>query len=413
MGRRLMVAIVTVAFAVGLPATAAGADTTARWSDRAGTELVGTAVGPDGSVVAVGRKIVKSKSKMVVSSWAPDGTRSWTATWAPDGRAFSDAVAVDVGADGTIAVVGRVQSVHCEGGGWFLEVREPDGALVQRYVTPGWQCEIAENVADVAVSSDQIVVAGNDYGCCDDPHHDGWLRAFTLDATPTWSTDFEPPEGTPYEYFDRATGLAIASDGEIYAAGWAASQEIEAGKYTWQGSLVVQKMTSGGGVLWREEAFAGRYSFDTTAKVAVREQIVMVLGATRPGPVSWGAKGPADSWLARMTTEGSVNWTRSWGKDWGTATQAEDLSIDGQMNTWVVGTRRDPSDRGYDLAVRRIGPAGGLNWTLRGLEMPPFLHGTGVAAIGKSGAAVTGFETEDRRGEGIAGHVWTFGPGPA
>jgi hypothetical protein len=409
----MVVAVVAlVATGVAPAATAGGGAISLRWTDRAGVELEGVAVGPDGSVVVVGHKVEKDKTKAIVSSYAPDGTRQWTAGWSPGGRASTRGMAVDVGEDGTIAWIGRVYGIHCEGGGWFVEVRRATGALVGRYVTPGWECGLAEHVADVEVGADQIVIAGYDHGCCDDPFTDGWIRAFTLDAFPTWTTDFEPPEGTPIEYFERASGVAITDTGEIYASGWAASEEITEG-YVWPGSLVVQKMTSGGGVLWRQVAYEGRYSWTTTAAIAVREQMVMVLGATRPFSVTWGGKAPATTWLARMTTDGTVNWTRTWGEDWPTATQSDDLSIDGQMNTWVVGTRRDPDDRGYDLSLRRIGPAGGLNWHLKDLDTTRYLYGTGVAAIGKSGAAVVGFETEGRNDPGVAGHVWTFGPGSA
>jgi hypothetical protein len=408
MTRRATTVLVVAAFAAGLLPAPSLATTTPRWTDRAAAALRGAAVASDGSVYVVGEKRPRSKDKAVLIKYGPDGTRLWSRSWTPGERALTRGVAVDVGADGTVAWVGRLQKDSCEGGGWFLEIRRPGGALVRRYLSPGWRCRVAQAANDVAVGANQIVVTVHDYGCCDDPTEDGWVRAFTRAGTPTWTTNFEPPSDVPADHFDRATGVAIGNGGAVYAVGWAATQDVSsAATNRWHGTLVLQKMGPGGNVIWRKRVFTGRYSWETPARIATRGSMVMVLGATRPGGVWWGTSSPGEPWLARLTTAGAVVWSRTWAHEWRFAAIGADLAIDRRLHTWVAGTRRDPGDRGYDVFVRRYGPSGALAWS-RQIDERPFLWGTGVAASSGSGAAVTGYETATRTGASSGGHTWMF-----
>jgi hypothetical protein len=71
--------------------------------------------------------------------------------------------------------------------------------------------------------------------------------------------------------------------------------------------------------------------------------------------------------------------------------------VDASKSTWVVGTRRDPSDHGLDVFVRRFGPGGA---SLGGLSFDAGVRrliGGGIAPRGTS-AYVTGSATAPSSG---------------
>jgi hypothetical protein len=77
------------------------------------------------------------------------------------------------------------------------------------------------------------------------------------------------------------------------------------------------------------------------------------------------------------------------------------------MDSWVVGTTRDASDRGYDLFARRYSSSGTLLQAIQ-LDGPTkALRGGGVAAIA-AGAAFSGWIGTPFK-DGI-GRVWMYGP---
>jgi hypothetical protein len=365
----------------------------AGWRVRMGIRLVAVTTAPDGSVYVVGDRRSSITAAAFVAKFRDDGTHVWTRSWLPNVDASSNAVAVDLMPNGNVVWTGTVQQ-QCEGNGWFVQINRPNGTLVRRYVTPGWQCSIADNVTDVAAGADQIVVSGYTHGCCGDPRRNGWVQALDMTAHPIWRTNVEPP-ATPRRWFDRATGVAMGAFGNLYVAGWGATKAIcETCRSA--GTPVLWKLTSGGGVLWGHRVHVSMPSMDAPVAIAIRGNAVMLAAGVHGFDVRWHlGEAPTDGWLGRFTTGGSLVWSRIFDRPQPRAAEPTSVSIDASGATWVVGTRRTPANHGLDVFVRRYASGGAL---LGKASIGPgsrFLHGTGVAARFGGGALATGWAGED------------------
>jgi hypothetical protein len=378
------------------------------WRLKLGIRLQAVAAAPDGSIYVVGDKRDSITAKAFLAKLKPDGTRLWTRAWLPNVHASTNAVALDLMPNGNIAWTGTVQQ-QCESNGWFVQVNRPNGTLARRYVTPGWQCPIsAENVTDIAASADRIVVTGYTHGCCGDPYQDGWVQALDTTAHPTWRTNVEPPASTPHAWFDRATGVSIGAFGNMYVAGWGATKSIPSETSRSAGTMVLWKLTSGGGVLWSHRVGGVPMpSLDTPVAVAARGNAVMLAAGVRGFDVRWhlGSSPPTDGWLGRFTTGGSLVWSRDWDVKNPHAAEATNVAIDTTGATWVVGTRRTVHNKGLDMFVRRYSAGGGRLGKVSLNRATRFLNGTGVAARLGGGAYVTGWVGEDLA---KSGRLWRF-----
>ncbi|MEX0984994.1 MAG: hypothetical protein WD096_08075, partial [Actinomycetota bacterium] len=369
---------------VGTMPRATALETT--WQRRVGEAANAVAVAPDGSVYVAAQRRVSISVGAVLRKYTPGGSLVWSRTWVPTpSTASTRGEVVAVAENGTIVWGGELHG-SCEGGGWFLEWRAPGGRLLHRYKTPDWRCGRAERIMDISARDGQVVVAGYSHGCCGDPFDDGWIRAFGMDGRPTWETDIEPPAGTPSAWFDTATGVAVGGLGSIYVSGWAATERItfDPGK----GTPILVKLTSGGGLLWSRRAPVKLFQFVTPIAVAARgDQIVVSAGAGGQF-IGWGSGSAPSGWLGSFDAGGSLHWSVRWDDGHRQGAQPADVAIDASGTTWVIGRRRDLSDRGYDAFVRRYGPGGGVRGVLR-FDGPREMAGTGVA-IGPGGAYATG-----------------------
>jgi hypothetical protein len=386
-----------------LPTTASAAIHPS-WHLKDGIRLMAVATAPDGSVYIVGDRRSSITAKAFVTKLSDDGTKLWTRSWLPNVDASTNAMAVDVMPNGNVAWTGNVQQ-QCEGNGWFVQINRPNGTLVRRYVTPGWQCSIAENVTDIAAGADRIVVTGFVHGCCGDPKQNGWVEALDTTAHPTWRTNVEPPS-TPRRWFDRATGVSMGALGNMYVSGWGATKAI--GETTRSaGTMVLWKLTSGGGVLWAHRVSGVPMpSMDSPVSVSVRGDAVMVAAGVRGFGVRWHlGEAPTDGWLGRFTTGGSLVWSRTFDADSPHAAEPTGVAIDASGATWVVGSRRTVKNKGLDVLVRRYASGGGLLGGSSLNAATRFMHGTGVAARLGGGAFVTGWNGEESARHG---HLWRF-----
>ncbi len=405
--RRRIAGTLTLLAIASVLAPSAQAAIDARWQAETGEIVHDTAFAPDGSIYVVGERLAKISRAGFLAKYSAGGDLLWSKAWLPDPHASTTGVAVDVAPDGRVVWVGHVYG-QCEGNGWFMQVHRPSGVRLHRYVTPGWACEIAQNVSDVEVIAGrpQIVVSGYGHGCCGDPEQDGWVRGFTMGALPQWTAQFEPPAGVSPSYSDRATSVASAG-GWVYVVGWAATVPRDGETLRPAGMVVLQKMTLSGDVTWRKGAFRGRYGNESTAVADARRGRVTIAVSSRVGTIGWGMNPPPEAWLGAFTTDGDRLWTRTWGTEWRFAADPTGVSIDAAGHTWVVGTRRDPGDRGLDVFVRRFSPAGVL--ADRSLIDGPerWLVGTGVDTLGVRGS-VAGAAT-NRFNESTSGRVWVVG----
>ena len=406
--RRVLPFVLVVLLTIGVAPVGVAAPTQ-RWVREIGSSLRSVAIARDGSVYAVGERPSSITRRAILVKLTPQGEVRWTRSWLPDVEASTHGVAVDVMPDGRIVWVGRVQG-QCEGGGWFLEIRGPAGKLLARYVTPGWQCSIAESIRDVAVTDGMIVVAGYSHGCCGDIFQDGWVRAFDGRARPRWRAPFEPPAPTPRAWFDRATGVAIGRQGTVYASGWAATQAVQPGvtPASVAGTVMLQKLTGTGRVLWSRRASVSMPSLDGDARVASRKNRVMVTAPVRGLGAAWSLGGRAsDGWLGRFTPTGRFLWGRSWDTARPNAAEPADLSIDRNLVTWVTGTRRDAEDTSLRVLLVSFGGTGALRSSQQMSAAGRWMFGTGVAARNSTRVYVTG--ASGTRSEMRVGLIWRMG----
>jgi hypothetical protein len=401
---RRSLALVLCSALLLVPAIPGAAAVHVGWRVKVGIRLTAVTTAPGGSVYVVGDERSAITAKAFLAKYTDDGAEVWRRAWLPNVDASTNAVAVDLMPNGNVVWVGNVQQ-QCEGNGWFVQINRANGSLVRRYVTPGWQCSIAQNVTDVAAGADQIVVSGYTHGCCGNPSRNGWVEALDTTAHPTWRTNVEPP-ATPTAWFDRATGVAMGAFGNLYVAGWGATKSIcETCRSA--GTPILWKLTSGGGVLWGHRVKVAMPSLDAPVAIAVRGSAVMLAAGVHGFDARWhlGSSPPTDGWVGRFTTGGSLVWSRLFDRDNPHAALPTSVAIDATGATWVAGTRRTVGNKGLDVFVRRYAGGGGILGKASISPGSRFLHGTGVAARFGGGAFVTGWAGEDLA---KSGRLWRF-----
>jgi hypothetical protein len=392
------------------PASSAALHTT--WGRQIGQSLTAVAVARDGSIYVAGSLPNAGLTKVLLAKFTPAGNVVWTRTWLPSNKTRSGggpvwttaATAVAVARDGTIYVTGSVQKTNFEGGRWFIRAYAPSGTFLRAF--SAYQRKRAgggmpQATSAIAIRGNQVVVAGYGYGCCDDPSTDGWIRAFDARLHATWHAQFEPPSSIPSAWFDVAESVSIGATGNIFVTGWAATGPPPSGAagYHGVGTVVLEKLSSTGGLLWTHRTNATNLRDIRGVSVSTRGDRVMVTA-----PIQRSKNTVA--WLGGYSLDGALLWSRIWGVSVKYAAPAG-VAVDPSMSTWVVGTRRDPKDHGLNVFVRHFGPSGaslGALFIDRGV---PYLVGSGVALRG-TGAYVTGSVTNPPPtfGERIAGRVW-------
>jgi hypothetical protein len=378
-----LAAAVTVVTAVAQNAAAV------RWNHKAAKSLADVAVDAAGNTYATGWTLTADGDQAaILLKYGPAGSKLWSRVWFPGAAGLTAGTAVTVAPDGSVYWGGSVTIPGCEGHGWFVRRLEPSGRLVWHRDQPGWQkCRRATALTDLDAGSGIIVFSVIDHGCCGDPFADGYVRALTTRGASRWVAPFEPPAAVPHRFFDRATGVAVGSLDHVFVGGWAATERVSPTETAPGGRVVIAKISPQGGVLWSRASVRVPFA-QTDATVAVRGDRLMVASRARGGNLNWGGK-PPSAWLARFTVAGERVWARIWGRKWRFGAEPAEVSIDATLGTWVIGTRRDPSDRGFDLFVRRFSKAGGVTRSMTFDGPTRYFHGTGIAARGA--VSITGW----------------------
>ena len=402
--RRAMtvVAAITLVFVAAPSAQAAFAPA---WRTDLGAAANDVAVGPGGAIYAVGYAPPGSPSfsqgRAIVSRLTPAGDVVWTRTWKPHPerpKAFmATAVAVAVGDNGVVYVVGNVQRFNCEGGGWFVRAYSPHGKLLHAAgPESAWFCNPPgpQIVRDVAVHGDTVVVAAARTGCCGTAALlDGYLRAFSTKLHPRWSTNFEPPGPTPRRWYDVADSLGITGNGAIYAAGWSATKHSN-GESTPPGSLTIELVGHGGNAKWSHRPGVPM-GYDGAVSMALGNSRLLVGADMRGGGV----------WAGRLSAIGTPVWHRTWGGDKSIRARLGGVAADSLGRLWLSGSRVDGSDHGRNVFVRRYGATGALHGSLTIDLAPRWVEGTAVSTLGTTGFA-TGRAFSPAHSTFLRGHVW-------
>jgi hypothetical protein len=399
--RRRSILFVSLAASLILGVTPTAEALQIRWQKEAGKKLTDVARGPDGSLYVAGSDTRSITTAATLRKYSPSGDLRWVRHWLPSVQDSTGGNGVAVGDDGTVYILGSVHGT-CEGGGWFIRAYTPGGDLRWRYVTPGWQCSIAEVATDIAVRGDLVVVSGYSHGCCGDPFHDGWVQAFTRDLDRRWRANVEPPSPTPASWFDTATGVGIGSHGGVFASGWAAKADIPEEASPTPGTPILTRFTEHGARVWSKRAPVAMPTMFQPTALAVGPGGVAVAAGVEGRGVAWGLD-PTTGWLAKYSTDGGLLWERTWGGGRTDASTASGVAFGEGGRIWVLGTRRDPGDRGTDVVVRWYQPGGALYDRLRMDPARRYVWSGGIASVG-FGAAATGWDGNRFQADG--GRLW-------
>ena len=360
------------------------------------------AVDQEGNAYVSGSRVSETESVAVLKKFDPDGQPLWTRTWSQiPAHTSGELVAVDT--DSSVYFAGSVGSNHFEGGAWFLRKYDADGNLEWARDERGWQHgRTADFPTGLAVTDHQVVMSGSFQGCCGDYRIlDGWVLAFGRDGSWRWRSPFEAPGLGAFS--DEAEGVAVGESGGIYVGGWAAlgpeNDAVAAGH-----ELFLQKLDRGGRVQW-SQVYPATAHVDQHfgADLAVHDHALMVSALFDGSPVTWARARPGHAWLGRFTLSGDLVWSRHWGSSWVRAAQPSVVSVDEKGHTFVVGTRRDPSDHGLDASLRRYSTSGDLAWSLPLQHGHRLMEGTGVAVRGGT-LFVTTEALKMRFGHGLKGY---------
>jgi hypothetical protein len=144
---------------------------------------------------------------------------------------------------------------------------------------------------------------------------------------------------------------------------------------------------------------------DLDVAVAARGGGVAMATAIRGLGAEWyrGAQ-TSRGWVAALGSDGSLDWSRTWGAAHATATEPTGVTIDALGSVWVSAFRRDAADRGYDVAIRRYTETGDLDGKTA-IDAPRFLMSAGIAAA-PGGAYAAGSQTDRYAVFGRTGHLW-------
>jgi hypothetical protein len=378
------------------------------WDRSVARSLSSVAADHAGAVYTTGFRIGPSEHGadpyMVLYRYSSAGTFQWKRTWRPS-NAWAKGSDLAIGDDGSVYVSGIVNMNGFEGNQWFIRKYSPAGRLLWRHQTPNWRTPSAvghaETISGVAVGAGVVAVSGYSFGCCGDVDHDGWVRTYDLDGNLKWTSPFEASQPTGTN--DAANAIAISGIGRVYVAGWVATGAESEGDMA-DHEIMIQKLGPSGSVVWTHMFFDHhRKDRDGATSVSVRGDRAML---TAEAGGNWQGRSP-HAWLASLTFDGGVRWTRTWGKDSDHAAQLSSVSIDPSGSTYVAGTERDPSNDGMNAFVRRYSTSGRLVWELVLDDVERFMNGSDVFAL-SDGALATGWQSAEADGflSPTSGRLW-------
>lgn len=350
--------------------------------------------------------------------YSPSGAEIWTVQFTNSLSVGVLTLAVD-GSNNIIAaghVVGALAGQTRSGGDYG------DDAWVGKYSPEGkalWTRQVGSTADDwgfaVAVdASGNIVLAGGAEGALPGQTSSGQEDAYVVKFSPNgdqlWTRQFGGPD------IDRATGVAVDSDGNIILAGRTQGAPIgdatSGERVDWvqnptppetrpgqmppgKSETFVRKYTPDGVELWTIRFSSGEITEATAVGVDKRGNI-FVAGRTRGAMPGMERMGYEDAFVKKLTPAGAEIWTREFGSSIyaGATSVAVDASGDvlvaGHVMSALPGQERAGLD---DAFLRKYSSAGDEMWTAQ-FGSPGQDAATGVATDSAGNIVVVG-ETYD------------------
>jgi len=374
------------------PSPVSSRDTNAR--------LMAVAVDDAGNVYVTGsERTAGYRRYAIVRKYRRGGGVQWERAWRLPKPRGSNGVDVAVGADGSVYVVGSVWTGKYEGGGWFIRKYSANGRLQWHHATPGWRGGSAETFSGVAAGRGVVVASGFEYGCCDDPTRDGFVRAYDDNGGLLWTDPYEFP-GIRHP-FDQANDVALDPSGNAYVVGWTHLRRQRVAQVVVDQEMVAQKLSSRGEVVWtRVFRDSGIKDRDEAVSVGVLGSQLMVAAH-----LNGGNGDPGNGWLGRFNLNGARVWAGPFGLRKARAAEPVELSIAPWGATYVVGDERD-RDGGTDLFLRKWNPRGRILWATVIDKSRRSVYAQGVAALG--GGAYAAGQGYGAKGKYLGSWIWRF-----
>ena len=381
------------------PSAQAAPTPTPAWHRQAGLQANAVAVDKNRNVYVVGSLKPGPRWTLMLRKYALDGSLIWARNWRPAKAGYVNGRDVALAPDGGVYVVGDVAIPGSEGSGWFIARYAPDGRRRWVHDEPGWESgKLADSYGSVAVAGDRLIVAGNRFGCCGNPFNHGYLRSYTTGGKPMWRIPFDAP-GIDPKFYDGATGVAGDTSGMFFVTGWAATA-LQKGETDFvDEDVVIQAVASAGTVAWtRVLGDHGNRDVDRGTAIAVLgDRLQVTADVDQRGFVR------SHAWLGAFTLDGSPIWSQGWGATkHGNQSTTAGVSIAPNGAVYVAGSRRDKSDGGWDIVVRRFGPGGALVWQSVLEQGIRTLLASDVGATPVKGAYVAGSDSDG------GGHLWRY-----
>jgi hypothetical protein len=381
----LALAVVIGAVVLAAPRAAAG-EPTIRWERDAGIELEGVATTAGGGAVVTGRIMRPGEQHpaLLVRRYDRNGDVVWSRTWHPQGTRVNG-LDVALGPDGSVYVVGDIARANLEGGGFFLRKYGPSGRPLWKAISDGGYGRgvgTPEVATGVAVNGTNVVVVGHEYGCCGATADDGWLRLYRSDGTHRWTRNLEVP-GVDRGTNDTPLGIAADATG-MYVVGRVEMAPRVDDSQVVDMEAFVQKVRYDGTRHWswlpQDTAIKDR---DTATDVALRDGRLIVTG-TMNGTRFYRGQG----WLARLTTDGDLRWSRLWGET-ADGIRPAGVAISATGAIVVTGERRGDGRFDTELFLRTFAADG----TARAKATLPGAENSGGndVSIVAGGAYVAGY----------------------
>jgi hypothetical protein len=149
------------------------------------------------------------------------------------------------------------------------------------------------------------------------------------------------------------------------------------------------KIGPNGARIWSKRANVSMPTEFLPVPLGLKGKTVVIGAGVEGNNVFWGSS-PTTGWVGVYTLGGKFRWQDRFGGDRTDAAAPTGIGVDGNGRVWMLGERRDASERGIDGLVRSYGPKGALRGKLRIDSKTRYLSTAGIAALG-TGAAAAGY----------------------
>ena len=316
-----------------------------------------------------------------------------TVAWARDlgGSEYNQPGGVD--AYGSAVYVAATQGVIDDDANGMLRKYAADGALLWERIigTEGW----FEGARPVKATADGVYVAGWTRGVLAGSSRGGrdiWLRKYSHSGALQWTRQFGSADDDRVNALvGLADGVVVAGDTPAGLPGYNAAGGVES---------YVRKYGSRGAQGWTRQFGSSGHDWLNGATLAGGS--LYVAGSTT-GTLGAGNQGGEDAYVRRLSTQGSVEWTRQFG------TSQREFALDVEAagsNLYVAGAtggtlRGAVSSGALDAFARRLTLSGGLVWDHQsGSEADDAAHAVdgGLTGVYLGGGTDGYFATEGHGG---------------